>query len=235
MVFVGRDRETARIAAQLAKGGNVIVRGKFGIGRTSLVRHVAETLGDGWRFHFESFMQGPAGICFGLLRHLGLALTAARGHNLSFISARARLLRAEARPGERRVLVFDDIQDLSAAKLALVRSLALTGRHQFVAVVDEQLKEAALDQMRAALYPVHLLTLLRLPTRQAESFFARTSERLDLGLGEGEVAGLARTSCGYPLLMAEIAARLARQRRENAQGGAPRWRTRASATTGERA
>ena len=223
MVFVGRQREIARTIGQLQDGGNVVVRGKLGIGRTSIVRRVGDIMGDGWSFHFESFSQGPAGICFGLLRQLGLRPTTSRGHMLSFVSARARLLRAKPPGGGRHVLVFDDIEAVTAPKLALIRALALTGHYQLVAIVDHHIGESELFDLKASLYPVRVVTLFALPLREAEEFFARASEELALGLGAGEIAGLAKTSGGYPLMMVEAVAFAARQRTGSAGRGPASW------------
>jgi ABC-type phosphate/phosphonate transport system ATPase subunit len=42
MYFVGRQQEIARILKDLERGDNVSVCGKYGIGRTSLLKHLAE-------------------------------------------------------------------------------------------------------------------------------------------------------------------------------------------------
>ena len=40
--FVGREKEISQIVKALKRGENVILKGKYGIGRTSLSRHVPE-------------------------------------------------------------------------------------------------------------------------------------------------------------------------------------------------
>lgn len=41
MSFVGREKETKKIIKALQQGNNIILTGKFGMGRTRLMRHVA--------------------------------------------------------------------------------------------------------------------------------------------------------------------------------------------------
>jgi MoxR-like ATPase len=59
IMFVGREKETKLIIKELVRGHNIVIEGKFGIGRTSLVRHVSSVISDQWRFIFVDFSQTP--------------------------------------------------------------------------------------------------------------------------------------------------------------------------------
>jgi len=50
MIFVGRKNEKKTIIKELQQEKNIILRGKFGIGRTSLVNKIAEKLGEQRQF-----------------------------------------------------------------------------------------------------------------------------------------------------------------------------------------
>jgi len=208
MVFVGRARETARIMAELFSGRNVTVVGSCGIGRTSLVRHAAEVMGEDWRFHFVDFSQAPAEIWLDLAGMIEprKAGTSGRGRVRSR-SARAHVLKAEPRDARRHVLVLDNVGTVTAPRLRLVDRLLLAGRFTLIVVADSQIGEANLLLLRGALYPVALLELSRLPRRACREYFETVARRLGLTWGEGEVAGLAQASGGFPLMMAEAARR----------------------------
>lgn len=216
MVFVGRQWETSRIKAELAKRGNVVVSGTFGIGRTALIHHVAEAMGDAWRFIFLDFSRTPAQLCSDLIAWLR-PRTAGRSarRRLSFVSARAIVLKLEARGRRRWVLVLDNIAAVTAPKLALLRRLVATGRYRFVAITDHHLPDADLFTLRACLNAAPIVTLANLPRAVAGAFFAGVSGDLGLGWREGEVAALAEITDGYPLLMVEA---IARARRRHAGG-----------------
>ena len=216
MVFVGREREASRIVSELTKGRNAVVSGPFGIGRTALIRHVAEEMGAGWRFAMLDFSHTPAELCSALVAALRGGGPRARGAPRSFVSARAAVLTFEPR-GRRFVLVLDNVAAVTAPKLALLRRLAATGWYRFVAVVEPTLPDDELLELRACLFPSAVIVLSRLAAAATRSYFARLSEELGLGWSEEEIAGLAAISGGYPLVMVEAASR-ARARAARATG-----------------
>jgi MoxR-like ATPase len=46
MIFVGRKKEITAILKSLEKGENVILTGHYGMGRTSLIRHISQLAQD---------------------------------------------------------------------------------------------------------------------------------------------------------------------------------------------
>jgi hypothetical protein len=221
MVFVGRERETARIAAELSSGRNVVVAGTCGIGRTSLVRHVAESMGGQWRFLFVDFSQAPARVWLDLAGMIERRrVRTSRLGKITFRSARSQVLTAEPGEAGRRVLVLDNVGTVTAPRLGLVGRLVSAGRFQLIAVADSQIGQAKVLLLRGALYPVALLELARLPRRACREYFETVSRRLGLDWGEGEIAGLAEATGGFPLMMAEAASR-AQSRAAVSGGSAP--------------
>ena len=212
MVFVGRGQESARVVAELSRRRNVVVSGTYGVGRTTLVKHVADVMGDAWRFLFLDFSRTPAQVCVELLRWLDPVGAGASGRSEpSLKSARARILRLEPRDRRQRVIVLDNACTVTVQKLKLLRPLVSTRRYRFVAITDNHIRGADLLQLRASLYPVSVVTLSNLPRRHAREFFARIAADLHLDWGEGEIAGLASVPGGYPHMMMEAAARAARR------------------------
>jgi AAA+ ATPase superfamily predicted ATPase len=70
MYFVNREKEISQIEEAMEEGENVIVAGRYGIGRTSFVRHVAQIMRDQWRFVFVDFSKTPGSVCNYLLAEL---------------------------------------------------------------------------------------------------------------------------------------------------------------------
>ena len=61
--FVGRRKEITRIEKALFRGETIIVSGKYGIGRTALVRHIAAGNTQYWRFVFVDGSRSASDIC----------------------------------------------------------------------------------------------------------------------------------------------------------------------------
>jgi hypothetical protein len=186
--FVGREKETRQMIKALKRGDNVILMGKYGIGRTSLTRHVAEIGRHQWNFISLDFSQTPAKVCNHLADHL---LPKKDGEAMAYRQHRFRIANLVFDGQRQSVLVLDDIGKLSPQKVELIRYLAMAKRFRFVAVVENFLKA---DK----------------PTRE---FFRHYSLKHYFGWTEGEISSLAEMSGGYPLGMKEVVARrLARPR-----------------------
>jgi AAA+ ATPase superfamily predicted ATPase len=70
MSFFGRKREIAAINSGLIKERNIILTGKFGIGKTTLVKEFARMNRERWLFLFSDFSETPSKICHDLLKAL---------------------------------------------------------------------------------------------------------------------------------------------------------------------
>jgi AAA ATPase domain len=208
MLFVGRKREVARIERELARSHHLVVTGPYGIGRTSLLRRLSETLRDRWRFIFLDFGRPVAEVGRGLLFELFPQqagkpdVGAVRSSSVRF-----RLTRWEPEDPRRHVLVLDNVAALSSRRVRFIADLAASKKYTLVVIVESFLPVPDLDRLRARLAPASLLKLGRLPHETARKYFALVSERYQLGWDAERIAAAARTTQGYPLGMWETVAR----------------------------
>ena len=207
-LFVGRTKEIARIKRELAAGRNLVVTGRFGIGRTTLAVQVARELGSAWRFVFLDGSQTSARVCEHLLHAWAPQQRAQARSADSWTVTRSRLgvLRSpDARPV---ALVLDDIAKVTRPKLDFVRRIARAGHLRIIAVTELFLPDDELFRLRSVLCPAPLIRLGPLASNAALEFFSMWSRQHGLGWDAGHIQGLAAATHGYPLGMWE-AARLA--------------------------
>lgn len=206
MSFVGRERERDLLRHALHAGQGVVLSGRYGVGRTALVRAVADGLGPARHFVFVDFRETPAAVCARIV-----AALLARGRRrapvpTTYRDARSLLAARSLRDGS-TVLVLDDIGRLTVAKWELLRFLAARTPLRIVAIVESFLPARDVERLRAVLYPSVALELHRLPLEASVRFFAAASARYGLGWSEEHVRLLATSRGGYPLEMAEAVAR----------------------------
>lgn len=204
MYFVGREKETRQIIKAMKRGYNVILMGKFGIGRTSLSRHVAEIGRDRWNLISLDFSQTPAKVCSLLASNL---LPKNNGKAMGYRHNRFRIANLDFDGQRQPVLVLDDIGKLSRQKVELIRYLAMAKKFRFVAVAENFLKADQLSLLRGWLHPAHLLNISYLGERPTREFFRLFSGKYHLSWTEEEINNLAEMSGGYPLGMKEIVRR----------------------------
>jgi len=205
MYFVGREREMREVKRTLEEGNNVIVSGKFGMGRTSLIKHIADTH-DQWRFIFLDFSKPPGHVCNHLLVELFPKRRSGREY-VKYKSSRFQILTRDLEDNRKHILVLDDIAKLTSPKLDLLRHLAWESRFLFIAIVESFLPRNDLFQLRAWLNPSVMISLRRLNIRDGVEFFKRFSRVHHLDWAESQITGLAMAAGGYPLRMKEISAR----------------------------
>jgi len=205
-LFVGRQREIARIRRELAEGHNLVLTGRFGIGRTALLRHLAREEEARWHFIFIDGSQPPARMCEQLFLSLfpkqlkALRRSAYPGSFMRRIIASRRFI--DRRP---HLLVLDDIAKLTHPRFEFIRWLQSLNRFTIIAVTERFLPQGDLWRLRSILVPAPLVTLERLGHSASRQFFETWSIRHGLGWDEGIVAGLVRASNGYPPNMWEVA------------------------------
>ena len=216
MRFVGRDAEIARAEAALAHGLNLLVVGKYGIGRTALVRELARR-NRAWRFVFADFGQSGARISAAILAHQ----SGRSRHQVRATRKARRLARAVAEfvpppRVERLVIVVDDVAKVTRPKFELLRLLGESGRLAVVAIVERFVRSEDVMRIRVALDPATVLTLDALDLKTSTRFFAAAAAELDLPWSASDVGMLARTTHGYPLEMVRTV-QAARRRSEKAR------------------
>jgi len=205
MYFVGREREMREVKRTLEEGNNVIVSGKFGMGRTSLIKHIADTH-DQWRFIFLDFSKPPGHVCNHLLVELFPKRRSGREY-VKYKSSRFQILTRDLEDNRKHILVLDDIAKLTSPKLDLLRHLTWESRFLFIAIVESFLPRNDLFQLRTWLNPSVMISLRRLNIRDGVEFFKRYAKVHHLDWTESQITGLAMAAGGYPLRMKEISAR----------------------------
>ena len=214
MYFVGREKEIGQIKEALEGGNNVIVSGKYGIGRTSLIKHIADVMNDQWRFVFVDFSKTPGSVCNYLLAEL-FPIHGFDHEHLRYRPSRFRIATLALEDHRKHVLVLDNVAKLSAQKLDLIRYLTWEKRFQFVSIAESFLPTNGLFRLRVWMNPSILITLHHLMTSSVVQFFQQLSKEHQLGWTEGQIKNLAEVTGGYPLRMQEIALReLERKRQE---------------------
>ena len=214
MYFVGREKETGQIIKALKRGNNVILTGKYGIGRTSLIKYIADTTRNQWRFVFVDFSQTPGKIC-GLLidKLLPKNKGRKRGEMLGYKSNRFRISSLDFRDQRQHVLVLDNIAKLSAQKLDLIRYFVMAKRFRFVAIAENFIRGDELFVLRARLRNALLMNIPHLTIEAAREYFRQSSVQHHFHWTESQINHLAAMSGGYPLGMKEVMNRkLARSR-----------------------
>jgi hypothetical protein len=206
MYFVGREKEIGEMKEALERGNNIIVLGKYGIGRTSLVQHVAMATRDVWRFIFVDFSKTPGSVCNYLLAELFPTKEFEREH-LKYKPSRFRIAALALGDPRKHVLVLDNVSKLSAKKLDLIRYLTWEQRFQFVSIVESFLPQDDLFRLRVWMNPSILIKLHYLSTCDVVQFYRQLSREHRLGWTEGRIKNLAEVTGGYPLRMKEIALR----------------------------
>jgi hypothetical protein len=208
MYFVGREKETKQIIKALKRGDNVILMGKYGIGRTSLAKHIADITLNRLRFIFVDFSQTPGKVCRHLMDRL-LAGKSSKEHGkaLGYKSIRFRISTQAFADKRQPVLVLDNIGKLSAQKLDLIRYLAMTKRFLFVAIVENFLQGEKLFSLRTWLTPASLTKVSYLSKQSGREFFHHYAAKHRLHWTESEIRTLAEMTGGYPLGMKEVLTR----------------------------
>jgi len=206
MLFVGREKEIGQMKEALEQGDNIIVLGKYGMGRTSLVQHVAKATEEQWRFVFVDFSKTPGSICNYLLTELFPTQEFDREH-LKYKPSRFRIATLALDDSRKHILVLDNISKLSASKLDFIRYLTWKKRFQFISIVESFLTSNGLFRLRVWMNPSIVITLRHLNTSSVIQFFQHLSKEYQFRWTEVQIKNLAEVTGGYPLRLQEIAVR----------------------------
>lgn len=201
MPFVGRESEIAHVEAALGDARNVILRGKYGIGRTALVREVARRNG-AWRFVFADFSGSGGTISASILAALlGRSRYAVAETRTARQLARAVASYVPPRRVTRCVIVLDDVAKLTHPKIDLLHRLRESEQLLFVAILERFVTSEAVMRMRVALDPAVVVLLDALDLETSVRFYGVAAARFRLPWSESDVEMMARTTHGYPLEM----------------------------------
>lgn len=220
MDFCGRRKEIAAIKKALEHRKNIIITGRFGVGRTTLVQYFAQLKTSPWRFLFADFSQPPAKMCNDLLSQLPQFRGPGGRRNYTTYKTCRNLLSA-FRPETpcACVIVMDNIARLTAQKLTFLRHLHWGKRFLFIAIAESFLSDKDLFELRANLLPAEMLILQNLSREESIQFFRYFSDKYRFCWSASRIRALAASKGGYPLLIKEY---VVEERKRRNAGAWPR-------------
>ena len=198
MLFVGRQSEKKIIMEALNCGRNIILGGKFGIGRTRLIREIAKLVNKR-RFIFVDFGQTPGKMSEKVMKALGIPRRFKnQTQQMGYKSMRYRIANVTLTKEDKTVIVLDNIAKITAAKKLFLRYLVLEQRFQFVAIVESVLPPGDLAHLKAHLWPVDILSLRNLKTSDVISLMRIYSQKHHLNWSDKHIHDLSGIINGYP-------------------------------------
>ena len=204
-MFFGRQIETKQLIASLSSDRNVILSGKYGMGRTSLVRHVGRIMQGKWKFLFADFSKTPDQVCRELESQLKREIIyKKKAEPVRYKSRRRRLAAAASKDPVRHVLVLDNIAKLTAQKLSLIRYWVMEGSFLFVAVTETFIAESELLALRLALLPADVMQIRRMQMKDSMEMIRACAERFKLSWTDQQLRAAALVTRGYPLGIVEL-------------------------------
>jgi len=205
MYFCDRKKEILEIKHALEKRKHIVITGKYGVGRTSLTKYLAQITTEKWRFIFTDFSKTSSIICNEILWNVFPKKQPK--HRQKYIRYKiARSLIADLTLKDKRqpVIVLDNISELSHQKLAFIQYITFSKKLLFIAIAESFLPENDLSQLRSCLMPSHLVRLKNLGVKPAVEFFRHFSHKNNLNWSEKHIRMLADVTKGYPLGMKEF-------------------------------
>ena len=205
MLFAGRQSEKGKIIESLNHGRNIILCGKYGIGRTSLMKEIAKALSEDRKFIFVDFNQTPGKMSETLMKALGMPRRIKnQGNKMRYKSMRFRIANAMTSNQCRPVIVFDNIAKITVQKKIFLRHLILEQHFQFIAIVENFLPQKDLFDLKAQLMPATTLNLRYLKQQDVENLLHNYAEQYHAAWTEKDIRNLASLSGGYPLGLKEM-------------------------------
>ena len=206
-----------RVWRALASGRHVVLSARYGMGRTALMRRIAEVHGHEMPFAFADLSTGSGEASRSIYGALG-GRPGARPGGLGYRTVRHRLLHELGEEGEPCALVLDEIMRLTPPRLKLVGDLALARRFRIVAVVAAHMPEAEQESLRRRLNGPEVVSLGRLKPRDVREFLRRASAAHGFAWSEEDVEARVPGVGGYPTWMVATVENELRRRRRGFMG-----------------
>lgn len=200
MLFIGRNSEKKKIIELINDGKNIILGGKFGIGRTSLIKEIAKILTEERKFIFVDFSQTPGQMSDKLMKELGLATKLNNSDKkMGYKSMRYRIAQSKSTKQQLPVIVFDNVAKVTVQKIILLRHLILEQNFQFIAIVENFLPQKDLFELKSQFIPSISLTLRHLKKNDVKNLLHAYAEEYHFNWTDNYINNLAALSDGYPL------------------------------------
>ncbi|HNY50794.1 MAG TPA: hypothetical protein PLV50_09305 [Smithella sp.] len=199
MLFVGRQIEKKKIMEALSCGGNIILDGKFGMGRIRLIREIAR-LADERKFVFVDFSQTLGEMSEKIMKTMGISRRIKnQTKQMGYKSMRYRIANANTSKRYKPVIVFDNIAKITAQKKIFLHHLILERYFQFIDVVENFLPQKDLFDLKAQLMPATTLNLRYLKQQDVQNLLRIDAEQHLAAWNDHDIRDLASLSEGYPL------------------------------------
>jgi hypothetical protein len=204
MLFVGRKSEKKKIVELLRQGKNIILGGKFGIGRTSLVKEIADSLFDELKFVFVDFGLTPGKMSEILIKELGLSARFKKSNKkMGYKSMRYCIGSVQLPKRKKTIIVFDNVVKLTIQKTIFLRHIILENHFQFIAIVENFLPKNHLFSLEVQLLPSTTICLSNLNTKAVINFLRTYSDKDHLNWSDSYIQSMADIIGGYPLNIIE--------------------------------
>ena len=96
MNFIGRKREITAVIKTLKQNRNIVLAGRYGVGRSCLVKHVSELCSETWQFLFADFSKTVARSCNDMVNQLASGQRRLQRHRyMRLIHAKDLIIRRE--------------------------------------------------------------------------------------------------------------------------------------------
>lgn len=202
MYFVGRNKEISQITSALAAERNIILRGKYGIGRSTLVRHIADLLKLVRPFWHLDLNFTPDEVCRKILAEICPKEKKTNLHR-GYKSLRKALCEVGAGSAQKVVLVLDNVDMLTPARLDFFHFLAMADVFSFIVIVDDSMDQKDMELTRATLQLTCRITLSYLGKREVQQYFKHYTQKYQWHWSQTEIEKQSRLTRGYPLFMAK--------------------------------
>jgi len=205
VIFVGRDAEIKQMIKAIHQERNIIIEGKFGIGRTSLIKKISHSLADERMFIFVDFSQTPGKMSEKIMKELGLSRRVRKtGGKMKYKPMRYRIATAGLSVKDKPVIVLDNVGGLTPQKIIFLRNLMEEKRFQFIAIVENFMPLNDFMRLQVQLYPAETITLKYLRSEEVFSLIRLYSDKYHLYWPDTYIRKLASWAGRYPLGIIEM-------------------------------